>query len=108
MTGDRTRVNGAAGARGRRSGTMSGMTHPDDIIRLGRDEPTEDEWIEDGDADELDLGPDERDADLMDGSWEERYYAGRVRARDWRAIGVAISLLVLLGLLVPAITVLTQ
>jgi hypothetical protein len=45
------------------------------------------------------LGPDERDRDLMDGSWEDNYYAGRVRTRDWRAITVGLSILVLAALL---------
>ncbi len=45
------------------------------------------------------LGPDERDRDLLDGTWEEDYYAGRVRTRDWRAITVGISLLVLVAML---------
>ncbi len=53
-------------------------------------------------------GPDERDADLLDGSWEARYYASDRRKRDWRAIGIGISLLVLLGLLVPVIALFTQ
>ncbi|MEP7214885.1 MAG: hypothetical protein ABI782_01460 [Anaerolineaceae bacterium] len=49
----------------------------------------------------LDLGPDERDMDLMDGSWEQRYYAGKERGRDWNTIGVGIALLVLISFVVP-------
>lgn len=80
------------------------MTYPDDdVIRIGRDA---DERDDDEYADEPNLGPDARDMDLMDGSWEDRYYGGHVRQRDWRAIGAAISVLVLLGLLVPAVAVL--
>lgn len=52
-----------------------------------------------------DLGPDERDRDLLDGSWEEDYYAGRVRTRDWRAITVGISLLVLAAMLAGTLAV---
>lgn len=52
-----------------------------------------------------DLGSDERDLDLLDGSWEERYYAGRIRSRDWTSIMLALGLLVLLGLLLPAVLV---
>lgn len=52
-----------------------------------------------------DLGPDERDRDLMDGSWEERYYGGRLRTRDWHSIGVGVALLALMGLLIPALLV---
>ena len=51
-------------------------------------------------------GPDERDRDLMDGSWERRYYQGRTRKRDWTAIMTGLGLLVLLGMLLPAILVL--
>ena len=49
------------------------------------------------------LGPDERDRDLLDGSWEQKYYAGRIRTRDWRSIGVGIALLALLGMIVPLV-----
>ncbi len=58
------------------------------------------------DPDEPGLGPDEHDLDLLDGSWEARYYAGRHRTRDWHSIYVGLALLVLLGLVVPAILVL--
>lgn len=51
------------------------------------------------DDDAPDLGPDERDRDLLDGTWEEDYYAGRIRTRDWRGITVGISLLVLVAML---------
>lgn len=54
-------------------------------------------------ANEPDLGPDERDLDLLDGSWEHDYYAGHIRTRDWRSIGVGIGLLALLGMTVPLI-----
>jgi len=60
------------------------------------------------DDDEKNLGPDERDMDLMDGTWEERYYRGEVRQRDWRTISLAISLLVVIGLVVPLVLVLTR
>ena len=48
-------------------------------------------------------GPDERDRDLMDGSWEQEYYSGRIKTRNWNAIGVGIAILVLAGLIVPMI-----
>ena len=60
---------------------------------------------DDADWDGPDLGPDERDHDLMDGSWEERYYQGRHRTRDWNAIMAALGILVVLGLVLPAIVV---
>jgi hypothetical protein len=60
------------------------------------------------DNDEPDLGPDERDRDLMDGSWEERYYAGTTQNRDWGFVQLAIAVVVVLGLVVPAILVLVR
>ncbi|MEO6398379.1 MAG: hypothetical protein ABIP13_07910 [Tepidiformaceae bacterium] len=51
------------------------------------------------------LGPDERDMDLMDGSWEQRYYSGQERTRDWSTIGMAIALVVLVSLVVPMVLV---
>lgn len=61
---------------------------------------------EDEDDDEgPDLGPDERDLDLMDGTWEQRYYAGRARTRDWNAVIVGVSILVLAAFLVPLVLV---
>lgn len=51
------------------------------------------------------LGPDARDLDLMDGSWEQRYYSSERRSRDWGAITAGIGLLVLISLLVPALAV---
>lgn len=53
----------------------------------------------------LNLGPDERDRDLMDGSWEQQYYAGQARTRNWNAIGVGVALLVLASLLIPLVMV---
>jgi hypothetical protein len=74
-------------------------------IVLGRERAAEgeDDW-DDG----PDLGPDERDRDLMDGTWEQRYYAGRTRTRDWRAVTIGLSLLVLMAIVVPSILVVTQ
>jgi len=59
--------------------------------------------FDDGGAD---LGPDERDRDLMDGSWEQRYYGGQMRRRDWHGVSVGLTLLVLLGLVIPGLVVL--
>ena len=50
-------------------------------------------------------GPDERDMDLLDGSWEARHYSGQTRQRDWQNIGIGIGLLVLIALILPAILV---
>ncbi len=48
-------------------------------------------------------GPDERDRDLMDGSWEAEYYSGRKKTRNWNAIGAGVAILVLAGLIVPMV-----
>jgi hypothetical protein len=49
---------------------------------------------------EQDLGPDERDLDLLDGSWEAAYYSGRHRSRNWNAVMLGLALLIVLGLLI--------
>jgi hypothetical protein len=69
----------------------------DDRISLGRES-----------ASPVDLGPDEHDLDLLDGSWEQDYYAGRTRSIDWHAVGIGIGLLVLIALVLPAVLVLTH
>ena len=61
-----------------------------------------DDEFEDED-DDLILGPDERDRDLLDGSWEQKYYASERRSRDWGTIGIGIALLFLIGLILPTI-----
>jgi len=65
-------------------------------ISLGGDES----W-----AEPRELGPDDRDRDLMDGSWEQQYYSGRMRSIDWHNVTIAIGLLALLGITLPAILV---
>lgn len=78
------------------------MTYPrdddEDVIALG-----DDEWEDDPGDEEIDLGPDERDRDLMDGSWEQNYYAGRARQRDWTTIYTALALLIVLAMVVPVL-----
>lgn len=54
---------------------------------------------------EFDLGPDERDLDLLDGSWEERYYSGQLRQRDWQTILLGLALLVVVAMVVPLVMV---
>ncbi len=79
------------------------MTQPDeeDTFALGLDDQ-DDGWDDfDGGA----PGPDTRDLDLLDGSWEQRYYAGRVRSFDWSSAIVALGLLALAGLIIPLILV---
>ena len=51
------------------------------------------------------LGPDEHDLDLLDGSWEQDYCSGKRRRRDWQNIGLAIAILLVLGLILPGILV---
>lgn len=48
-----------------------------------------------------DLGPDERDRDLLDGSWEQEYYSGRQKVRDWNAVMVGVALLVVAAMVIP-------
>lgn len=73
------------------------FTPPDDA-GLAEDDP----------YDEPTLGPDERDRDLIDGSWEKRYYQGRVRQRDWNSVTLGVVLLVLIALILPMFLVFFQ
>lgn len=77
-----------------------------------RDAEDEEDWTDevfDDDADlGPDLGPDERDSDLLDGSWEMRYYAGRVAQRDWTNVYIGIGILIVVSLVLPGILVLTR
>ena len=75
---------------------------PADRIPLGYDSN------EDTSGDGPTLGPDERDLDLMDGSWEHEYYSGRLRTRNWNGILVGGSLLILIALLIPFVLTLTN
>lgn len=56
--------------------------------------------------DDENLGPDERDRDLMDGTWEAEHYGGRRKTRDWNAITVGVGLIVLIALVLPMFLVL--
>jgi len=69
----------------------------EDVIPLGQDD--EEDYGPD-------LGPDERDMDLLDGTWEERYYSGRQAPRDWNGVLVGAALLVLLAMVLPLLLVL--
>ena len=57
-----------------------------------------------------DLGPDERDADLLDDSWENAYLRGeRPRRFSWmQATIVVLSILALAGILLPMALVVTR
>lgn len=52
-----------------------------------------------------DLGPDERDLDLLDGSWEHEYYSGRQKTRDWNAVLVAVAILIVAAMVLPMLLV---
>ncbi|GIW13656.1 MAG: hypothetical protein KatS3mg062_1095 [Tepidiforma sp.] len=73
--------------------------HPDDDDRIPLGQPR---------ADDRDLGPDERDRDLMDGSWEEQYYSGRLKSRDWNTILLAGALLIVIALILPMLLVVVR
>ncbi|HCV00429.1 MAG: hypothetical protein CL897_00660 [Dehalococcoidia bacterium] len=51
------------------------------------------------------LGPDERDRDLLDGTWEQKYYSGNNRSRDWNTIGIGIALMLLMGMILPTVLI---
>jgi hypothetical protein len=64
-------------------------------------------WPDDDDLpEEKHLGPDERDLDLMDGTWEQDYYAGRIKTRDWNAITIGVALVLLIAFVAPMLLVL--
>ncbi len=50
-----------------------------------------------------DLGPDERDRDLLDGSWEAEYYSGRQKVRNWNAAMTGVALLVVAAMVIPTV-----
>jgi hypothetical protein len=75
----------------------------EDRIPLGLDD---EEFVEDDYEDEeFAPGPDERDRDLIDGTWEERYYSGQHRQRNWGAIGLAMGIILVIALVLPGILV---
>jgi hypothetical protein len=90
------------------------MSRPDDWDDLVDDDDAYDEFDDEDDEtddgpillgrvpqdEEMDLGPDERDRDLLDGSWEQNYYSGQHRQRNWNAIMLGLAILVVLGLLI--------
>lgn len=76
-------------------------TDDDERIPLGFD----DDEAEAGDGDATAWGPDERDRDLIDGSWEQRYYSGQHRPRDWGSIGLGVAIVLILAMLLPGLLV---
>ncbi len=76
------------------------------MVETDRYEDYEDYDDYEDEDDGLILGPDERDRDLLDGTWEQEYYASERRPpRDWNAIGVGIALLLLMGLILPTLLI---
>lgn len=75
-----------------------------DRIPLGID----DEELVDDIFDDEDYapGPDERDRDLIDGTWEQRYYSGQHRERNWGAIGLAMGIVLVMAMVLPGLLVL--
>jgi hypothetical protein len=84
------------------------VSHERELAEVDDDEDEDDEDDLDDGFEGPDLGPDERDMDLLDGSWEERYYAGRLRQRDWSTVLLGLALLALLGMLGSAFAVLLR
>ena len=78
-------------------------------IRDADDEPTEGEEQLRGEPVEINAdiapGPDERDLDLMDGSWEQKYYSGKNRSIDWNAVNIGLGIAVLVGLVLPGLLI---
>jgi len=66
----------------------------------------DDDIVDDEEWEEPDLGPDERDLDLLDGTWEQEYYSGRMNTRDWNGIITGVALVVLIAILLPMFLVL--
>ena len=76
--------------------------HPpddDDVVTLDPDD--DDEFEEEDFA----PGPDERDMDLLDGSWEDRYYSGQTSRIDWGTVALAIALIAAISLVLPGLLV---
>ncbi len=88
-------------------GRADDASDDDDVIVVDEYDVYDDEYddYEEEEDDGLVAGPDERDRDLLDGSWEQQYYAGSHRRRDWSSVGVALTLLLLLGLILPTILI---
>lgn len=78
------------------NGVQGEFDEDDGPIHLGGEDPN---------ADERDLGPDEFDRDLLDGTWEQEYYSGKQRSVDWHNITIALGLLALIAMVVPLLLV---
>lgn len=74
-----------------------------DGMRVRYEDEDSDEAEDETYEDEVDLGPDDRDADLMDGRWEDRYYSGQVRKRDWNSIYLAVGLVIVMAMVLPVV-----
>lgn len=65
------------------------------------DDAPEDEALFEVDGDTA-PGPDERDRDLMDGTWEQENPGGVKPPRDWRSIQIGVLILLILSAILPA------
>jgi hypothetical protein len=65
-----------------------------------------DELEDDLEEEGIDLGPDDRDRDLMDGTWAQKYYSGKMKSRNWNAITAGVALVVVASLIIPMLMVL--
>lgn len=87
---------------------MMRVRHADEPFDDDYEDEGLDEWDEWDDDDGGVVGPDERDLDLLDGTWEQRYYSGQFRQRDWNAIALGISLVVIAALVLPTLLVILR
>ena len=81
---------------------------PDDLDPEDEEDYDEEESVFEDEADPegpVLYGPDERDRDLIDGTWERRYYSGKARQFNWEALYPWFGLLVILSLVIPLILV---
>lgn len=85
-------------------GTRQEFEDPDDEFEED-DQEDEDVISLDLEDDGPDLGPDERDRDLMDGTWEQKRYSGQRKSRDWNTIGLGIALLIITAMVLPMLLV---
>lgn len=52
-------------------------------------------------------GPDERDRDLLDGTWERKHYGGKARSFNWEAIYPWLAAILILSMVIPVVLVAT-
>ena len=50
-------------------------------------------------------GPDERDRDLIDGTWERKYYSGKLRQFNWAALYPWLAFILILSMVIPVVLI---